>query len=227
MVAGHGNLADGVQKSRSERRREDTRRKLMRAAYEIIADKGLEGLVIQEITQYADVGYGTFYNHFPSKEAVVDAVIEAALLRILDRTDRLRQLLPDPAEAFGIDLRMALHETRVDRLWGWFLIRSVLSRGQALRTGVAESLRQSIGYGIASGSFRCDDLEMARHIIGGLMLLGKLNLVSGDMPPDYESRLVATSLKSVGVSDARIDAILLKSYPDLDLPAFLEAADDV
>ena len=84
MVAGHGNLMDAGPKSRSERRREDTRRKLMRAAYEIIADRGLEGLVIQEITQFADVGYGTFYNHFPSKDAVVDAVIESALLRILE-----------------------------------------------------------------------------------------------------------------------------------------------
>ena len=46
--------------------------------------------MIQEITQFADVGYGTFYNHFPSKDAVVDAVIESALLRILGISDRSR-----------------------------------------------------------------------------------------------------------------------------------------
>jgi AcrR family transcriptional regulator len=213
-------------KSRSDRRREDTRRKLMRAAYEIIADRGLEGLVIQEITQFADVGYGTFYNHFPSKEAVVDAVIKAALLRILGLSDRLVEVLPDPVEAFGMDLRMGLHGSRTDRVWGWFLIRSTLSRGQTLRMGMADSLKRSIENGVAGGHFKCDDIEMACHAIGGLLLLGTINLVSGDMPDDYEDRLVTTALKFLGIRAARIESVLAKPYPKLSLPPFLEAGEE-
>ena len=67
-------------KSRFERRREDTRRRLMKATYEIIARRGFEGLVIQDITEAADVGYGSFYNHFLSKDAIVSAVTDAARL---------------------------------------------------------------------------------------------------------------------------------------------------
>jgi AcrR family transcriptional regulator len=227
MVAGHGNLMDAGPKSRSERRREDTRRKLMRAAYEIIADRGLEGLVIQEITQFADVGYGTFYNHFPSKDAVVDAVIESALLRILEISDRLGEIMPDPVEAFGMDMRICLHGSRTDRVWGWFLIRSTLSRGQRLRLGIADSLKQSIEEGVAAGHFKCDDIEMARHTIGGLILLGTINLVSVTMPDDYEGRLVTTALKSLGISAAKIESVLAKPHPELNLPPFLEAIDDL
>ena len=227
MVAGHGNLMDAGPKSRSERRREDTRRKLMRAAYEIIADRGLEGLVIQEITQFADVGYGTFYNHFPSKDAIVDAVIESALLRILGISDRLVELMPDPVEAFGMDMRICLHGSRTDRVWGWFLIRSTLSRGQRLRLGIADSLKQSIEEGVAAGHFRCDDIEMARHTIGGLILLGTINLASVTMPDDYEGRLVTTALKSLGISAAKIESVLAKPHTELSLPPFLEAVDDL
>lgn len=227
MVAGHGDLMDAGPKSRSERRREDTRRKLMRAAYEIIADRGLEGLVIQEITQFADVGYGTFYNHFPSKDAIVDAVTRSALMRILEISDRLAEIMPDPVEAFGIDLRMALHGTRADNLWGWFLIRSILSRGQTLRLGVSDSMKQSIEEGVASGHFRCDDIEMTRHMIDGLILLGTINLVSTTMPDDYEGRLVTTALKSLGVAPAKIQSVLARPHPELNLTPFLEAIDEI
>jgi AcrR family transcriptional regulator len=226
MSAGDETGSDGARKNRAERRREDTRRKLMRAAYEIIADRGLEGLVIQDITQSADVGYGSFYNHFHSKEAVVDAVIEAALLRILRIKDRVNELAPDAAEAFGVNFRMSLKAIRMDRVWGWFVIRSTLSRGQTLRMGVADSLRRSIERGIESGEFTCDDIEMARHMIGGLLLIGAINLVSPDMPENYEDRLVATALKVLGVSEGKIERVLSRYYPDFHHPPFLEAAEE-
>ncbi len=198
----------------------------MRAAYEIIADRGLEGLVIQEITQSADLGYGTFYNHFPSKDAVVDAVTEAALSRILDICDRVVEVSPDPVEAFGMDLRIGLHDSRTDHVWGWFLVRSTLSRGQRLRLGVADNLKRSIEEGVAAGHFKCDDIEMTRHTIGGLLLLGTINLVSMDMPQDYESRLVATAMQALSVPAAKIESVLSKPRPELRLSPFLEAVGD-
>src|SRR5271165_1807938 len=94
------NLADRIPKSRSERRREDTRRRLMKATYEIIAKRGLEGLVIQDITEAADVGYGSFYNHFISKDAVVAAVIDAARGYAKEMYRRLGDHTSDRAEAF-------------------------------------------------------------------------------------------------------------------------------
>jgi hypothetical protein len=56
-------ISDVAPKSRSERRREDTRRRLMKAACEIIARRGFEGLLVKDITEAAEVGYGSFYYH--------------------------------------------------------------------------------------------------------------------------------------------------------------------
>ncbi len=216
-------LPQSAPKSRADRRRQDTRRRLMKATYEIIAERGLEGLVIQDITERADVGYGSFYNHFVSKEAIVSAAIEAARLHTKHMYERLDGLTSDRVEAFATDLRMWLHISKTDRIWGWFMIRTVLS-GNEFRESIANLLKRALHAGISDGAFKHDDVEMAHEIIGGLLLLGTLKLVSAEVPQDYASKLVSTALKTLHVPDSKIEAVMEKPLPELDLPPFLEAA---
>src|SRR5262245_10559974 len=100
---------EAPQRSRTERRREDARRRLMKATYEIIAQRGLEGLIVQDITEAADVGYGSFYNHFGSKDAIVEAVNHAANNYLKERHRGLGDTIPDRVERFAMCLRMYLH----------------------------------------------------------------------------------------------------------------------
>jgi hypothetical protein len=58
---------------RQARRRERTRARLVEAAKTLFARQGVDNTRINEITDEADVGFGSFYNHFESKEAIVDA----------------------------------------------------------------------------------------------------------------------------------------------------------
>ena len=51
---------------RHARRREATRSKLIEAAESLFARQGVDNTRIQEITEEADVGFGSFYNHFES-----------------------------------------------------------------------------------------------------------------------------------------------------------------
>ncbi|MEV1243472.1 TetR family transcriptional regulator [Nonomuraea sp. NPDC049750] len=67
------------QSSRGERRKLRTRRALIEAAQEIYAERGDFEVSIQQITDAADVGFGTFYNHFSSKAELLDAAIAEAL----------------------------------------------------------------------------------------------------------------------------------------------------
>lgn len=217
------NLPDSPPRSRSERRREDTRRRLMKATYEIIAQRGTEGLVIQDITEAADVGYGSFYNHFTSKDAIVAAVIDAARERAIEIHERLPHLMSDRVEAFAAEVRLCLYQSKTDKTWGWFIIRTVLS-GQGPRAGIAVRLRKMLSAGIEEGVFKSDDAEMAYHTVAGLLLLGTLKLVSSDMPDDFLDRLVSTCLKSLSVPLSKIESVMTKPLPDLNLPPFLEAA---
>jgi len=194
----------------------------MKATYEIIARRGLEGLVIQDITQAADVGYGTFYNHFTTKDAIVAAVIDASREFTREIYRRLGEHASDRAEAFILELLACLRLSKADKTWGWFIVRTVLS-GEERRSWVAADLNRTLTAGIEAGVFH-PDIGMAYEITSGLLLVGTLKLLHGDVPDDYPMKLVQAISQHLGLPGPKVKAILSKPFPDLQLPRFLEAA---
>jgi len=77
--------------SRRERKKQETRQRLLEAAWSLFQEKGYENATVQEITEAADVGKGTFFNYFETKEAILAdiAVWQTELLsdRILSAED--------------------------------------------------------------------------------------------------------------------------------------------
>jgi AcrR family transcriptional regulator len=59
--------------NRRERRRVETRERLYRAALELFGERGFLETTVEDITEAADVGKGTFFNYFPTKEHVLAA----------------------------------------------------------------------------------------------------------------------------------------------------------
>jgi AcrR family transcriptional regulator len=57
--------------SRRERKKEETRQKLLEAARALFHTKGYDATTVEEITERADVAKGTFFNYFPCKEALL------------------------------------------------------------------------------------------------------------------------------------------------------------
>jgi AcrR family transcriptional regulator len=100
----HRRLAAPVRAGRRERRRAETRERIFRAALELFAQRGFLETTVEDITEAADVGKGTFFNYFPTKEHVLatfGAERLAAVERALERAKRgpvlpvLRELLVD------------------------------------------------------------------------------------------------------------------------------------
>ncbi|HLJ42079.1 MAG TPA: TetR family transcriptional regulator, partial [Candidatus Acidoferrales bacterium] len=52
---------------RRERRRTETRERIFRAALDLFAERGFMETTVEDITEAADVGKGTFFNYFPTK----------------------------------------------------------------------------------------------------------------------------------------------------------------
>lgn len=57
--------------SRRERKKEETKERILKVALKLFKLNGLEGTTIDEIAEKADVAKGTFFNYFPRKEAVL------------------------------------------------------------------------------------------------------------------------------------------------------------
>jgi AcrR family transcriptional regulator len=60
---------------RVQRRRQETSEKIFIAAVELFSRKGFAHTTVEEITKAADVGKGTFFNYFPSKEHVLGYLV--------------------------------------------------------------------------------------------------------------------------------------------------------
>jgi len=69
---------------RRERRRAEMRERLFRAALELFAQRGYLETTVEDITEAADVGKGTFFNYFPTKEHVL-ATLGAERLAVIER----------------------------------------------------------------------------------------------------------------------------------------------
>src|SRR5262245_45807144 len=62
--------------TRRERKKEETKERIFKAALKLFKAKGFEATTIDDIAERADVGKGTFFNYFPRKEAVLGYVPE-------------------------------------------------------------------------------------------------------------------------------------------------------
>jgi len=65
----------GEARSRRERKKQETRQRLLEVAWELFRVRGYEETTVEEITEAADVAKGTFFNYFETKEAVLGEIM--------------------------------------------------------------------------------------------------------------------------------------------------------
>src|SRR5581483_5053920 len=68
--------ADLAVESRVDRRKRRNRDALIDAAYKVMTEKGIDAATMSEIAELADVGAGTVYNYFESKDELAVCVME-------------------------------------------------------------------------------------------------------------------------------------------------------
>jgi AcrR family transcriptional regulator len=201
--------------SRSERRKQRTRAALIKAAQGFIAS-GKLNVPVLEITQAADVGMGSFYNHFDSKEQL----FEAAVTEVLDAhgalLDEFTASIGDPAETFATSFRLTgrLFRRRPQES------QILLANGMALLNsdrGLAPRARRDVAAAVAAGRFTVEDIELALAVAGGA-LLGLGNLLRTEPERDDARAADAVTenvLRIFGVSSDEAHALCARSLPDL------------
>lgn len=179
--------------NRFERRRAATRQALIRAARQILAESGDTGVSIQAIADRADVGFGSFYNHFESKTALFDEAVLDALDEYGRAIDERLEGVDDPAErvAFGVRLSAGMAETHPE------IMRILRHRGLGhihSDRGLSPRALGDLKTGAASGRFTFTDAEIALSALGGsLLALLDLRLTR----PDADSGAAATAMAAM------------------------------
>jgi AcrR family transcriptional regulator len=178
-----------------------------------MAQKGIGATSIQQITDAADVGFGSFYNHFASKEQIAEAVMEEALESFGDATDRLTAAIEDPAEVLAAAVRHAVMRAAADPAWGWFLVRTALARPDALRTGLGRRLARDVKSGIAKGRFKVDDPTAAVLAAGGVILALIAGHLHGEIADDAPRRAATAVLQMLGLPASAASALARRPLP--------------
>lgn len=191
--------------SRGSRRKRQTREKLLQAAMELMAERGMDGVAINEITERADVGFGTFYNHFPSKEAIYAALIKQVFEDFADDIDTRTQGMTDPAEILAYSIQMTLLKATHDVLWGKFLVRESITP-DALTRGLGQRLVRDVMTGLQQGRFASNDPISAFITMSGTMIAGIMAqqmALDSNAPIHHLSSLVGGTLEALPQRIAR------------------------
>jgi len=87
---------------RRERKAAETRLKLFRCALQLFAERGFPNVTVEDITEAADVGKGTFFNYFAGKDHVLSVMAEIQLGKVRDATES--------AESGKRSIRSVMHD---------------------------------------------------------------------------------------------------------------------
>jgi AcrR family transcriptional regulator len=80
-----------ISPDRRSRRSAELRERLFRAALDLFAEKGFAETTVEDITNAADVGKGTFFNYFPSKDHILLAFAEMQIGKLRDAVAEARR----------------------------------------------------------------------------------------------------------------------------------------
>jgi AcrR family transcriptional regulator len=169
----------------------------MAAGQRVLARKG-EGLTVSDVVAEADVSNGTFYNYFPDRDALIEALVEEAALSLAAAA--AREPIEDPAGRFAVaTARMILH-AREDPIWARVMLRLVGRPGAGL--GLTRYLRDDLAEGLAQGRFEVGPDEATLDLVAGLVILAIRRIVEGRGRDDTVQRAVERGLRALGVAPA-------------------------
>ncbi len=195
-----------VAPSRTSRRTRDTRRKLVEAGVVLLRRADYAAVPVAEITQLADVGLGTFYNHFAGKDALFDEAVQSVLDAQTERMATLGRADDSPVTTAAIAMHVVLGLADSDPVVAVVVARNGLRLLDA-EAALVPQARALVQAGQAAGSFAELDVDLALSLVGGSLLGGLHTWWSTPelVTPAWTVELVARVLVALGcdLGDAR------------------------
>ena len=192
--------------NRFERRKQRTRQDILRAAEKVLADKGLFDAKIADIAEAADIGVGTVYLHFQTKEALTEAVVEDTVTRLKDTIDRARAQVDSVIEQVRVSTRALCRFAHANRA----VFRVVFGRGGAYHDIVqraqamfAADIERTLTEGVAQGVFRVTSPALAAQALVGMstQLLAWWAEQDTASIDEVEATITNLTLRGVGRAD--------------------------
>lgn len=204
--------ATPITPSRNDRRREQTRTRLIDAATTLIASQGVERTRINEITELADVGFGSFYNYFESKEAIVDAVLSETAAAHAEAIVAATNAVDDPAEVISVAHRHFVRLAVADPKLAAVAVELVFTNA-AIADSLRPFAREDLKRAAKAGRLSVPDLEVALHATGGALQGTIRGVLEGELGKDADVAHAALVLRMLGLGPDEADEIAQRPFP--------------
>ncbi len=179
--------------SRPERRRREIFERLVEAARQLMFSRSLDDARVQDITDLADVGKGTFFNFFSTKELVIPEVLRERVRRLRQSVDQVRAGQVSSREVLNDVINQSVDRMPTPAAWHNYFgsfIRSI-AHDERVRSSISDLLhegdqlvRDLVALGQARGEFRADrdTSELATYLLHALYGLQLMAWVHGVGP---------------------------------------------
>lgn len=193
---------------RSERRQERTRNDLLAAGRALIAEHGVGGLRVLQITERADIALGSFYTYFSDKDALVEAIVSDSFREIAETVLTGGPDDEDPAVAVSAAVRkivgLAFENPEFARL-----VVNLSHSGTLLADASTGPAVEALARGVEVGRFDVSDEQVEVTITvtaaGTLALLD--GILEGRHEPSVASTYAEAVLRSLGIETTEARAI--------------------
>ena len=202
-------------KGRVALRQERNREALVRAGYIVMSEKGIDAATMQEIAELADVGAGTVYSYFKSKDELAVSVIEWVMHDLALRIEQVTNTFSDPAQVYAYGVRTVIEAATADLRWRQLLNRPEVIAEAMFRCHGPFAIRD-LENAARAGRFTLSDARLTFKLACYAMVGISLAIAQGEMPTSMIEPAVVRLLCMAGLSEE--DALALARRPRPSLP---------
>ncbi len=179
-------------------KQEDTKQRILDKALELFSTQGYDSVSVGEIAKAVGIKAPSLYNHFPSKQAIFDAILESTAAQYEADTDRINIHVQNAAQDIPVFTEItadALFE-KVRQIFEYSLHNETISRFRRMMT--IEQFRSPELAALYSRRYVERVLDYHAGIFQALIAAGE---ITAEDPDTLAMLYVAPVLTLIGICD--------------------------
>ena len=200
---------DGIPASTAgyPRKRRQTRRRLVNAGIDVLAERGPGHMTAAQVAKSAEVAIGTFYNHFPTVDDLIEAIAHDLGRGVEIGGETLADIEHDAAHRVAIGVLQLLNMAD-ETPQAAAAFAGLTATLPGFRSRIRGVVNQAISDGVAAGRFDTSPGESATNAVLGTSLQSMRSRLMGETSAADSPDVVRLVLRVLGTEPRDIDTIL-------------------
>jgi AcrR family transcriptional regulator len=198
------------------RKRERTRRQLLRAAIAVLHERGVAGFAVQHVAAAAGVANGTFYNYFATREALLEALAAWFVESYCRHIDASYAHVDDGAERMAIGGRRYVLFAAERPEWAGLML-GLMDGGAPLLERIAPFALRDLRRGVRQKRFRIASERAAMDLIAGTALQAMRSVLAGAAGRSHAIAAATTVLRGLGMDYDEAAEVARRPLPPLSI----------